>query len=487
MLNRSIEKYQLWYFAGFAIISIIAMMAAVVLREFLLLVVPFLILFAYITFIDFKKIFFLLIFLLPLSVEIQIGSLGTDLPTEPLIVALMFAFFLLIAARPNLIPYPFLKHPIIVTLLVHLAWMAFIIMHAENTIVSLKFVLAKTWYIVTFVFVGGLILNNVDHLKKFFWLIFIPLSLLVIQTLVRFATYGFDFEFVNEPMFPFFRNHVNYAAMITIFYPFIFLAATWYKKGSFKRRIIQFAKVLYLVGIYFSYTRACFLALFLAGVAYVVINYRLLAWGFRIGVAVLIGAVAYLSINNNYLQLAPDYSKTIHHKNFADHLTATIELQDVSSMERVYRWVSAFHMIQDRPITGFGTGNFYPYYQRYTVSDFQTYTSDNEERSTVHNYFLLTLVEQGIVGLLLFLGLTLAIFHYGEKGYLAEKDKQKRQIILTVMLSMVIIYTNLMLSDLVEVDKTGGLFFMNVALLVNLLVGNFSVKEKKVELETKNL
>jgi O-antigen ligase len=474
MLNLKIDKDQLWFFTGFALITILSVSAAFALRQYLLLVVPVVILFGYVALIDFKKIFFLLLFLLPLSTEVEIGSFGTDLPTEPLMVALLFIFIVFAAAKPHFIPWRFVKHPIVLTLLTHLLWMAFIIMHSENKVVSFKFLLAKTWYIVTFVFVAGIILNSTERLKSFFWLIFIPMSLMIVQTLARYALLGFEFEFVNEPLYPFFRNHVNYAAMITIFYPFIFLAVTWYEPGTWKRRILQWAKLFFLIGIYFSYTRACFLALILAGLAYVAINHRLLSWGFRLAIVGLIAGVGYLSIHNNYLKLAPEYTKTIYHKEFGDHLAATVELQDVSSMERVYRWVAAFHMIKERPYTGVGTGNFYPYYQRYTISDFVTYTSDNDERSTVHNYFLLTVAEQGFPGLLLFLIFTLAIFYYGEKGYLAETDPEKRRIILTVVLSLVIVYINLMLSDLVEVDKTGSLFFMNVAILVNLLVGKFN-------------
>lgn len=41
----------------------------------------------------------------------------------------------------------------------------------------------------------------------------------VLYVLVRYAGYGFSFEEVNKPMYPFYRNHVSYACMITIFTP----------------------------------------------------------------------------------------------------------------------------------------------------------------------------------------------------------------------------------------------------------------------------
>ena len=480
MLER-IDRLQLWLFGGFALATLVSILCAIALREVTILAIPFVLIGAYITLVDFKKIFYLLLFVLPLSTEVTLGSFGTDLPSEPLMWVLMFAFGLFILAKPKFLSFKFLKHPIILLLLLHFAWMCFIIMFSEKPMVSTKFVLAKTWYIVTFVFMAGIILTRKSELKKYFWFLFLPLTFTVIQTLVRYSFKHFDFEFVNPPLYPFFRNHVNYAAMITIFYPFIWLAADWYERGSFKRNVLQAAKVLYLVAIYFSYTRACYLALGLAAVGYILMNRRLLTVAFSGALVCGVVAVLYMVHYNKYLKLAPDYVETIYHDNFSDHLKATVELQDVSSMERVYRWVAAFRMVEKHPITGYGTGNFYPYYQQYTVTEFITYTSDNEERSTVHDYFFLTMVEQGFPGLILFIIFSVAIFYYGEKGYRAETDPDKKRTILIVVLSLLIVYVNLTLSDLVEVDKTGSLYFMGIALLVNLLTGNYDNKEEEVK------
>ena len=49
------------------------------------------------------------------------------------------------------------------------------------------------------------------------------------------------------------------------------------------------------------------------------------------------------------------------------------------------------------------SSNFYPNYQARTVRSFTTYVSDNPERSGIHNYYLMTAVEQGIPGLLVYL------------------------------------------------------------------------------------
>jgi O-antigen ligase len=114
---------------------------------------------------------------------------------------------------------------------------------------------------------------------------------------------------------------------------------------------------------------------------------------------------------------------------------------------------------------GFGPGNFYPNYQHYTLSDFETYVSDNPERSTAHDYPLLLLVEQGTIGLAVFLFLTGAIFIYGEKLYHRMTTPEDKRIVITLLLVIMMVYVNLLLSDLLESDKVGPFYFMSIALL----------------------
>src|SRR5204863_8437894 len=119
--------------------------------------------------------------------------------------------------------------------------------------------------------------------------------------------------------------------------------------------------------------------------------------------------LTYPFTNNNYLDYAPEFKETIIHDEFGQHLSSTFEGKDVSSMERIYRWVAATRMFKDHPWMGFGPGNFNPYYKSYTVSSFETYVSDNPEHSTAHNYPLLLLAEQGTIGLAIFFFLTAVI------------------------------------------------------------------------------
>ncbi|MEO0627583.1 MAG: hypothetical protein AAFY91_11395, partial [Bacteroidota bacterium] len=66
--------------------------------------------------------FWALIACLPLSVEFYFGSLGTDLPTEPLMIILTLYFFIhAICYRRGYAGW-FYKHPISLLVILHLIW-----------------------------------------------------------------------------------------------------------------------------------------------------------------------------------------------------------------------------------------------------------------------------------------------------------------------------------------------------------------------------
>lgn len=453
-------------FWGVALISCLSILYGLNSEQYLAFLVPALAVMAYLALVDFRIIFYLLLFFLPLSIQVTFGTMSTDLPTEPIMVALMFLFFLYYIRYPHVVPDSFFRHPFVVLVALQYLWIFFTMLHAENVVVSVKHFLAKTWYLAVFLLLASVILREVKAVKIFFWCIFIPLTLVAIQMLIRFKSYDFEYEHVNKTINPFFHNKVDFGAMLTSFYPFIWLAATWYPSKSIPHIVLQLAKLFYPVAIYFSYTRMCYLALLAALIAYFIIRYRVMKHVMFLLITAMTLFFGFLLHENRYLRLAPDYEKTIVQDNLEDLIIATIQGEDVSSMERIYRWIAARYMFESRPILGHGPGNFYPYYKRYAVSSFYTYLSDNEERSTVHNYFLLLLVEQGIIGMSIFVVLCILLMVEGENMYYRINMPENKNIIMACMLSLVTAYVNLFFNDMIEVDKTGSLFYMCIAMMV---------------------
>lgn len=472
MQLERIRGYEKLVFAAFASVSLASFLLAHILALKFLFFVPIALLLGLLAIMDFRSIYYMLFFTLPLSTEFDVGGgFGTDLPSEPFMVGLMLIGIPFLLSRKNPINFSFFLQPLTIMLGLHFFWMLYCVFWAENQWVSSKFMLAKTWYIVTFFLLGAAIVRNEKDFRPIFWALFWPMLFTILIIMYKHGTgFGFSFENVNENVYPFYRNHVSYAAMITVFYPFLFVAATWYKKGTWQRRVLQLSKIIFLFAIYFSFTRACYLALLMAAIAYLVMRWNMMKFALLAALLVIGVFIAYLLHHNNYFKYAPEYQKTIYHTDFGSHIQATYELKDVSSMERLYRWVAAAFMSVERPYVGYGPGNFYPYYKRYTVHEFVTYTSDNDEQSTAHNYFLLVLVEQGYIGLFIFVLLSLVLFLSGQWAYNNSRNSAQRNFIMALVLAQVILYTNLMLSDMIETDKTGSFFFLCMGLLITQIV-----------------
>ncbi|MCH8331305.1 MAG: O-antigen ligase family protein [Bacteroidetes bacterium] len=473
MLSKVPDKSSLWIFSGFGMILISCILFGFSTGFYYIFILPPALIGAYIVYADIKLMFYILLACIPLSTELFLpNGLATDVPTEPIMILLMMVYIFYAATNPKMISRKFLNHPLILLLLLHFIWIAVAAIFSAKPVISFKFLLAKTWYLVVFVFLTDLVLREIRDLKKAMWLIFVPLCFVIIQTLLRHWQVGFHFDKVNQVVTPFFRNHVNYAAMISIMLPFVWFMRKWYKKGAWQRNALWLVTILFLFGIGFSYTRGAWLSVFAAGMFYLFIKFRTVRYVIPSGMLVIILFLGFMIRNNQYLEYSTDYKKTIYYDTLGDHLQATMQRLDVSSAERVYRWIAGFRMSTDEWITGFGPGNFYNFYKSYTVNIFTTWVSDNQEKSGVHNYFLMTLIEQGIIGLILFVSLYIAFLVMGERIYHNTRDPAEKYMVMAVLLSNIAILVQIMLSDLIEVDKVGAIFFINIALLVRQDIKN---------------
>jgi len=172
-----------------------------------------------------------------------------------------------------------------------------------------------------------------------------------------------------------------------------------------------------------------------------------------------------MTSEDRYLHIAPDFDRTVMQDDFGSKIGATTKGEDISTMERVHRWVAGSRMAVEHPMTGVGPANFYKSYRPYTIFSFETYVSDNVERSGIHNYYLMLLVEQGIIGLLLFLVLLILVFGKLEQRYHSAVDEDQRRWIVMLGSVLIMIVTINAINDMIEVIKIGGLFYFALSLL----------------------
>lgn len=459
-----------------SIVAILFFLSAIYFEKYLLFVIPFALAFCTLVLLNFRFVFYFMLVVLPVSVETYIGDYGTDLPSEPLVVLLAAAAFLFLLVPANKKHFKLFQHPIIIVFSLLFLWSLFVLLFSTDVFLSIKYILAKAWYLLCFLILPILLIKDKKSFQNFFWCLFIPTFLSVVYIMIRHGLMQFTFDSITPAVHPIYRNHVNYAVFITMLLPFIFLARTWYSKEMLRYKLLTFAIFLFLLAIYFSYTRGAWLAVFAMFFYYVVLRLNLTKYLLIVAAIVVIGFTAYILKDNNYLKFAPNYETTIYHDDLTDHLSSTFEMEDMSTVERFYRWIAAIKLFKDHPMVGVGPNNFVSNYKQYTVTAYETYISENEERSTVHNYFLLLLAEQGLPAMLLFIALIVSILITAQYVFNVADDTNKNYIV-ALTLCIVAFLLNNTLSDLVEANKVGSLFLMSIGLLINFSNRTISIQD----------
>lgn len=429
---------------------------------------PLGILLGLITIYRFSWVYLLFFMTLPFSIEIYLPSgLGTDLPTEPLMLVLTAISIVLFLYRLRSIPKAYLYNPISYILIFHVFWIFFTTIYSQNQVVSIKYFLAKCWYVIPFFFLGMYILQDKKWTIRWRSFFTVALTISVTYVMIRHAAVGFSFDGINKAGSPIYRNHVNYAALLVVFLPYLWsLWADIKEKYSLKSWIVLGVMAYMILAIYFTYTRAAHVCVVFILAGYWVVRQGWLRQMAYSAILVLTLGISMMFVNNRYLDFAPDYERTVTHHSYDNLLEATYKMEDLSTMERVYRWVAGIQMIQEKPLLGFGPGTFYFFYKSYSVNSFKTYVSHNPDKSGIHNYYLMTFVEQGVLGFLIFLLLNIIALFYGERVYHRLTDPYEKRLVMASILSLIVINAMLLINDLIEADKVGPFFFFNLAVIV---------------------
>ncbi len=457
------NKLHFWLFAALFVFSLLPV---IITGEYFWIAIPFGILVCYSAWQNISIVFFLLLATLPFSTEYHFNpGLGTDIPDEFLMLITTATFILYFSNRPTAVSKNYLFHPLLILLIFSVMWILVAAFFSTDILVSVKFFLAKCWYIGAFVLTPLILFRKEKTIKTSAVIVAISMLIVTLIILIRHAQYDFRFADINNAVQPLFRNHVNYSAMLVCIIPLFF--AFFHLSNSIRNKFfITIAVFVLLTALFFSYSRGAWVALLAGLIAYWLIRKKLLVISFLAAFILAIGFLFWIKSNDRYVRYAPDFATTIFHKNFEEHLIATYKLKDVSTEERFYRWIAGVRMIKDNWVTGYGPNTFYYNYKPYAAPVFKTWVSDNKEHSTVHNYFLLMTIEQGIPGLILFLLLVGGMLYYAQRLYHKKKNRFYKTVAATtgVIITMLIIVN--FLSDLVETDKIGSIFFLCLAVLI---------------------
>lgn len=467
-MNPAFPLKEKWLFVTGSLVFVMMMVLGFVMQQPIMMALPFLLLAMLVFMKDIRIPFYLLMFSIPFSMNLEERfHIGIDFPDEALMLILTAAFLFFGFLNYKKIEFiSWLKNPVMIVVLLSFCWMAITVVFSTDPVLSSKYLVKRIWYLTPFLFFPIIFFAEQKSLKLAFTFMLVPLLAIILLILYRFSAVGFRFEEVHDPIQPFFLNHVMYGSMISSFVPLIAGAIYLCRRWSMAWIFLLGGLVVFLVGVYFSYSRAAWMAVVFAIFAMVAIRFRFMHYAMMLFYAIVLSAVLWMSHNNQYLNYRPKFEKTIMHTSLVDHIMATIQGTDISSAERYYRWIAAVRMSVDRPITGVGPNNFYENYKHYTISAYRTWVSRNLERSTTHNYFLFMLVEQGYPALILYALLILIIFYYGQKVYHRQTDRFNKVVVMSVLCMIAAVFINNFFSELLETDKIGSLFLLAIATLI---------------------
>ncbi len=451
--------------------------------QYLLLAIPFVYLYILLLGVNWKLAYWIFLFSIPPSLDVWFlnGTLATSIPDEPMMWAFLLMFTLMFVNNPRILPEWWLRNPIVLVVALQFVWLIVAVVFSKEPLFSIKFFLAKCWFLVSFFVLPVFVFKEKKDFRRAFILVLIPLVITMVVIFVRHYATGFHFRKIEKAIGDLYYNHVDYSTVLSMVFPALAIAFSLSRGWSWLIRIpILLMLIFFLPAIYLTYARAAILAVIFAYVIWAAIRLRLVNFVMPVFYGLIALLLVYLIRDNKFIDLRPNYHQTYMHNTWTDHIVATFRGEDMSSMERLYRWIAGVRMSNDRPIVGYGPNSFYYHYKPYAVSSFRTYVSRNEEMSTTHNYFLYMLVEQGWPAMILYAILLIVVFAQAQKIYYRFNDQFYKKVTLALAMMFGAGFVNNFFSELLETHKVGAFFYLSIALLVIL-----DKKSKDLESEAK--
>ena len=195
-------------------------------------------------------------------------------------------------------------------------------------------------------------------------------------------------------MFPFFKDHTSYGAILALIYPPLFGLLFAKKHGPLMRLTLISLILLFGFAIFMSYTRAAWLSIVGALLVYLLIRFKI-QFKYLAGIGVI-----------GIIYIAFSWTAIMHNleRNNSEHATDNVDERiesianistDASNLELLNRWGSAIRMWQEKPILGWGPGTYAFEYAPFQLSSGKTIISTNSgNMGNAHSEYLGPLSEQ---------------------------------------------------------------------------------------------
>ena len=427
-------------------------------------------------FYSLDSILFIIAFCVPLSIPLRLffPTLGLDLslPSEPLLIFTtgIFLVKLLVDQRFDKVV---LAHPVSISIVLYISWMAFTSCTSTMPLVSFKYVISRLWFITSFYFFATVIFSKASNIPKYIWAYTISLAIVVLITLVKHSEFYFSHQTAYLIMQPFFDDHTSYGAVLAFIIPP--LCALWFLSRSNINYFVLISVVIGIIflGLLFSYTRAAWLGVILAFSIFIVLKLKIKVK--TIGLSLLVAGLIIIPFHTEIYHMLRS-NKSDSSSDFSTQFKSMTNIKtDESNVERLNRWSCAWRMFLDRPITGFGPGTYMFKYAPYQRSWERSNISTNAANlGNSHSEYLGPLSEQGLIGLLLFLAIIFTTVRTALKIINHSPNSRSKILALSLILGLSTYYLHGFMNDFLDMDKVTALFWAFTAAIVCLDVYDFT-------------
>jgi O-antigen ligase len=277
-------------------------------------------------------------------------------------------------------------------------------------------------------------------------------------------------------MHPYYNDHTAYGAAIALLLPlqigFFFLPNT----SKLTKLLYTVFLCLLLVGLYFSYCRAAWLSLIVVLFVFIILKLRIkISW-----IVVGLGLLIFFFYNfSDQILYRMERNSQDSSNNIEKHIQSISNIStDASNVERLNRWVSAFGMIEERPLMGWGPGTYQFIYAAYQKPQYRTIiTTSFGDGGNAHSEFIGPTAETGFVGLATVLAVMITTLYTGITSYIRSKRKDLRIISLAATLALISYYFHGLMNNFLDTDKLSLPFWATVAVI--LMVDVVRAEESK--------
>ena len=435
-----------------------------------LLALPLIILIIYLFIFSLDIVFLVIVFCTPLSFNFEnldLLGIGFYFPTEPLLLVFTTVFIFKSlhkrSLNKDLLHY---KDPLIIIVIIQLIWIFTSSIVSEIPLVSFKFLLSRSWFIVPILFYGiHFFKGGEKSIKQFFTVFLSSIIIVTLYTLINHSMNSFSEESGHWVMWPFFKDHTSYGAILALSIP-INIWLIYESKKNLLRYFLLTSLIILFVGLYFSYTRAAWLSIILTFGVFLLYYFRI---KLKFLIILFIIPLLFVIINLtdiSYLIQKNDAEHTT--ENFSERIESMSNISsDASNLERLNRWNCAIKLFYERPFFGWGPGTYSFVYAPFQSSKDLTIISTNfGDGGNAHSEYLGPLAEQGFIGFIINLILIGLIFISTGFFYINCENQFYKNLTLMIILSLTTYFTHGVLNNYLDTDKAAIPVWGLVALFV---------------------